>query len=75
MAQKIAQKSKIKLLQCKVKGAKCWQGGGEEGKGHAEAVAGEAKQQQHQPGKFVARGVRELLLMNTLTHTLTHTRT
>lgn len=47
-------------------------GGGEEGKGYAEAVAGEAKQQQHQPGKFVARGVRELLLMNTLTHTLTH---
>lgn len=25
--------------------------------------------QQHQPGNFVARGVRELLLMNTLTHT------
>lgn len=50
-------------------------GGGEEGKGHAEAVAGEAKQQQHQPGKFVARGVRELLLMNTLTDTLTHSHT
>lgn len=74
MAQKIAQKSKIKLLQCKVKGAKCWHEGekGAEGKGHAEVVAGEAKQQQHQPGNFVARGVRELLLMNTLTHTLTH---
>lgn len=47
-------------------------GRGAEGKGHTEAVAGEAKQQQHQPGNFVARGVRELLLMNTLTHTLTH---
>lgn len=37
-----------------------------DGTGGAEGKQG---QQQHQPGNFVARGVRELLLMNTLTHT------
>lgn len=50
--------TEIKNQIIAVQSAKAESGRGAEGKG-----------QQHQPGNFVARGVRELLLMNTLTHT------
>lgn len=53
--------TEIKNQIIAVQSAKAESGRGAEGKG-----------QQHQPGNFVARGVRELLLMNTLTHTHTH---